>query len=173
MDCYLLSGWKKCFWTSKTTGKKKSAVPVTWCLWSKGTKLSAEPFVGCDFFFFFPPLVSSTWNIFYRGFSFCRLYGRSGASILQSKTRCMILQIWYKYVDPFHCVSCQNLPKLLNKMNPSQNFSGFTFVWRITNFLSLERPEVCKDPPRTLCFLLEEMSLTERDSGDSAIQDLL
>ena len=55
-----------------------------------------------------------------------------------------------------------------------QNSSGFAFLWQITNLLSLEIPDVCAKVLLGLCFLPEEMGLTaERDSGDSAIQDLL
>lgn len=93
-------------------------------------------------------------------------------TFLQSKTGCMFLQIRYNCVDAFHYINYHN--KLLNKRKPSENFPGFAFLWPITNFLSPERPDLCKDPVRTLCFLPEEMGLSVgRDWGDSATLDLL
>lgn len=62
----------------------------------------------------------------------------------------MSLQIRYKYAGAFYYLNYQNLPELLNKVNPSQNLSGFVFLWWITSFLSLEKPDLHKDPLGTL-----------------------
>lgn len=78
----------------------------------------------------------------------------------------MFLQVWYKYAGVFYYLTNQNLPKLLNKVNSTQNLSGFVFLWWITTFLSLEEPGLHKDPLGTVL-----SPRRERDSGDRAMQD--
>lgn len=50
MYCSLFPGGEKSVYNIKDDKKKKkSTVPVTQCLWPKGTKLNIESLVGCAF----------------------------------------------------------------------------------------------------------------------------